>query len=98
MENWPFVDPPNVAVLTTKAVLDGGWIFRISRDDDDGMWQFHTPEGNDSLSVGDAQVVSLQLIWTIDPSVAEVADLEPGWVAWRESVGGPWRRTRDSGH
>ena len=95
MKDWPFADPPNVAVLTTKAVLDGGWIFQVSRDDDDGMWQFHTPGGE--LSEEDARVVSLALIWTTDPSVAEVADSAPGWVAWREAVGGPWRRTvRDS--
>jgi len=40
-----------------------------------------------------ARVVSLALIWKTDPSVAEVADLAPGWVAWREAVGQPWRRT-----
>ena len=82
---------PNVAVLTTRGVLDGGWIFQVSRDDDDGMWQFHTPGGE--LSEEDARIVSLHLIWKTDPSVAEVADLAPGWVAWREAVGKPWRRT-----
>lgn len=98
MGNWPFEDPPNMAVLTTKAVLDGGWIFQVSRDDDDGMWQFHTPDGNDELREEDGRIVSLESIWRADPSVAEVADLAPGWVAWREGVGQPWRRTvRDPG-
>lgn len=91
MDNWPFADPPNVAVLTSKAVLDGGWISQVSRDDNDGMWQFHTPDGE--LNGESARVVSLALIWKTDPSVAEVADLAPGWVAWRETVGSPWRRT-----
>jgi len=92
-ESWPFADPPDVAVLTTQSVLDGGWIFQVSRDDDDGMWQFHTQEGNDQLSEEDARVVSLYLVFQIHPSIAEVADLAPGWVAWREAAGKPWRRT-----
>ena len=97
MENWPFQDPPDVAVLTTKAVLAGGWIFQVSRDDDDGMWQFHTPEGNEELSEDDGRLVSLYSIWKADPSVAGVADLAPGWIAWREALDMPWRRTvRDS--
>lgn len=75
MKDWPFADPPNVAVFTTRAVLDGGWISQVSRDDDDGMWQFHTPAGNNELSEENARVVSLALIWKTDPSVAEVADL-----------------------
>lgn len=93
MKDWPFDDPPNVAVLTTKAVLDGGWIYQVSRSDDDGMWEFHTPHGDDELRVEDGRIVSLESMWRADPSVAEVADLPPGWVAWREGVGQPWRRT-----
>ena len=96
MNDWPYEDPPNVAVLTTKAVLEGGLIFQVSRDDEDGMWQFHTTDGNDNLSEEDARLVSLQLVWQTYPSVSEVADLKPGWVAWREGVGKPWRRTRNA--
>lgn len=92
MQTWPFADPPNVAVLTTQAVLDGGWIFRVSRDEDDGMWQFHTPQGNHDLKVEDGRLVSLHLIWSRDPSVAELAELPPGGAAWREAPGSPWRR------
>lgn len=97
MDNWPFEQPPNEAVLTTKAVLDGGWIFRASRDDDDGMWQFHTPEGNQDLREEDGRLVSLQLVWQLDPSVAELADLPPGWTAWREAIGKPWSRSPQGG-
>ena len=93
MGNWPFADPPSMSVVTTKAVLYGGWISQVSRDKDGGIWQFRTPDGNDKLSEEDRRVVSLHLIWKTDPSVAEVADLAPGWVAWREAAGKPWRRT-----
>ena len=57
------------------------------------MWQFHTPAGSD-LRDEDGRVVSLQLVWQMDPSLAEVADLEPGWVAWGEAAGSAWRRGR----
>ena len=40
------------------------------------------------LSEGDGRIVSLELMWRADPSVAEVADLAPGWVAWRKALRG----------
>lgn len=97
MDNWPFAEPPNEAVLTTRAVLEGGWICQVSRDDEDGMWQFHTPEGNQGLREEDGRLVSLQLVWQMDASVADVADLPPGWMAWREAVGQPWIRSPKGG-
>ena len=33
---WPFADPPDLAVLATKSVMDGAWVCRVSRDSDDG--------------------------------------------------------------
>ncbi len=92
VKNWPFDDSPDTAVLTTQAVVAGEWIFQVSRDEDDGMWQFHTPSGDDELSEEDGRIVSLHFIWQTDPSVAEVADLAPGWVAWRVAFGAPWSR------
>jgi hypothetical protein len=43
---WLFEDPENVAVLTSKDVIDlGKWIHYVSHDYDDGSWQFHSLEG-----------------------------------------------------
>ena len=28
----------------------------------------------------------------LDPSLREVADLLPGWTAWRSAPGEPWQR------
>ena len=57
-----------------QAVLNGGWISQVSRDDDDGMWQFHTPYGDAEMREEDGRVVRLYSMWQRDPSVAEVAD------------------------
>ena len=31
----------------------------------------------------------------LDPTIVSIADLEPGWVAYREAVGEPWTRYAD---
>ena len=88
-ENWPFDDSPNVAVITTRHVLEGAPILLVAHDEEDGGWQFHT--GGPAIEA-DARVVGLREIWVLDPSVAEVADLPLGWQAWRNTPAGPWRR------
>jgi hypothetical protein len=37
----------------------------------------------------------MKTIVEIDPSVAEIASLAPGYSAVRESVGGEWKITKD---
>ena len=83
MTNWPFNDPPNVAVFTNKKIVDHDtWIQRVTHDEDDGAWQFHPHGGTNEL---EALVVSLKTITQIDPSVLSLADLPLGWCAWRSS-------------
>lgn len=89
---WPFSDPPRVAVFTSKKIFDhNGWIQRVTHNEDDGAWQFH-PEGGTAES--EAQVVSLKTIAYVDPSILSLADLPPGWCAWRSTRDGQWRRER----
>jgi hypothetical protein len=90
-EDWPFEDSPNVAVLTTTAVVKGGMpILRVTHDDDDGAWQFHTGH---TVNAGEAMIVALREIVKRDPSVTSLADLPYGWIAVRESVTSEWRRS-----
>jgi hypothetical protein len=42
--------------------------------------------------MADAKLVCLEEIVRLDPTVLEVADLEPGWQALREVVDGSWTR------
>ena len=90
MDDWPFDDPENVATMTVRQITHGGQpILLVSHDADDGMWQFLT---GGPVEMADAMVVSLREVYRIDPSIAGVADLPPGWQAWRSAAGQPWQR------
>jgi hypothetical protein len=88
--DWPFDQPRNCATLTMRQVLEGTEpILLVSHDEDDHAWQFI---GTSDASVADAKVVALEEIVQLDPTVLEVADLQPGWQALRDFVGSPWTR------
>jgi hypothetical protein len=87
--DWLFADPPNVATLTTRKVLEGYPILLVTHDLDDGAWQFLCGTTNDDA---DGRVVGLGTIVDQDPSVIELADLPRGWRAWRRSPEDSWQR------
>ena len=91
MTDWPFEQPENEAVLTTRQIVEeGAAILRVSRDDEDGAWQFHT--GKDAPLEADARVVALGEIVEMDPALRDLAELPPGFVAVRDAEGRPWLR------
>lgn len=61
----------------------------MSHDEDDHGWQFLD---NETLEAKDAALVCLSHVVGLDPSVLEVADLEPGWIATRSHYGAAWVR------
>lgn len=88
---WPFADPPNVAVFTSIRVLeDGAPIQFVAHDEEDGAWEFHPGPG--PTPSAEAAVVALREIVDLDPSVAELHDLPVGWQAWLDSPPSRWRR------
>ena len=87
---WPFDSPPNVACLTVRSVVDGTQpILLVTRDADDGMWQFLS---GDVANTANAMVVSLEEMVLQDSTLLHLADVEPGWMAWREDRDAPWER------
>jgi hypothetical protein len=87
---WPFDDPPNVATITVRQIVENGDpILLVVRDAEDGGWQFLT---GGAFDVADGMVVSLHNIFERDPTIAGLADLEPGWQATRKRVGVAWKR------
>jgi hypothetical protein len=89
---WPFEDPPNVATITVRQVIeDGAPILLVVRDLEDGGWQFLT---GGTFEAADGRVVSLRNVLARDPTLAELADLQPGWQACRDRVGSSWVRER----
>ena len=95
---WPWDQPPNCAVITLRAIVkNGAPILLVTHDLDDHGWQFL--DGRD-FKMEDALVVSLSEIVDLDPLIAKLADLPPGWCAWRPSTAEPWVREpipRDAG-
>ena len=91
--DWPFEDPKNVAVFTTKQVLQLRQpILHVSHDEDDGAWQFHA--GAQHVSAEDAMIVALEEMVEHDATICELADLPCGWIAEREGLGRTWKRAQ----
>jgi hypothetical protein len=91
--DWPFDQPRNCAVITLRSIVfDGKPILHVTHDLDNHGWQFL---GIEDADMDDAAVVSLAEIVQRDLSVLQVADLPPGWHAWRPNPAAPWRRDRN---
>ncbi len=87
---WPFADPRSTAVYTSRNVVKEGLpVLFVSHDSDDGAWQFYPAE---SAPDGDSVIVALDEIISLDPGIADIADLPRGWIARRGSAAAPWRR------
>lgn len=88
--DWPFDQAPNVAAITTRQVLEEKLpILRVVHYEDDHSWAFTCGTSNETT---DGRVIGMQCALNIDPTLATIADLPPGWSAWRERVGGEWQR------
>ena len=89
--DWPFDDPPNLAVIVDKRILSGEtWVYYVGHDEDDGGWQFHGYDG--FAKVEDARVVGLRTMVRLDGAIAALADLPLGWCAWRGTPQSDWQR------
>ena len=89
-EHWPFDQAENVAAITTKQVLEQKLpILRVVHYSDDDSWAFTFGTTDDTK---DIRVVGMGCIVERDRTLMEIADLSPGWGAWREMVGGEWHR------
>jgi len=53
------------------------------------MWQFLS---GDVANTANAMVVSLEEMVLQDSTLLHLADVEPGWMAWREDRDAPWER------
>ena len=81
-----------VAVTSTHITRDGLPVLLVTHYDDDDSWGFQSGQ---PVTMAEAQVVAMKTVFGFDPAIVEVADLEPGWSAVRESVGSPWVRYKD---
>jgi hypothetical protein len=64
-------------------------VLRVYHDMEDDGWQFL---GRRGVRMEDAMVITLHEVVSRDASLCELADLSPGWHAWRKSAHEPWTR------
>jgi hypothetical protein len=88
-ELWPFSKPVNTGTFCTGRVANHGYpILHVSHDEDDD-WQFldgTTEEAEECV------LLCFGCVFDRDRTIAELADLPVGWMAWRDSPTQPWTR------
>jgi hypothetical protein len=88
---WLFDQPPNCAAITLRQIVrEGVPVLLVTHDEDDHGWQFL--DGSETPNDEDAVIVCMSHVVESDPTLHELADLPPGWRAWRGAVGQPWVR------
>jgi len=85
--------PPNTAVLTTRQVVEGQPILQVFHDPD-GEWQFLC---GSTVTREDGRVACITCVLSQEPTLAQLADIPIGWLAYRDSPEQPWVRTRYEG-
>jgi len=85
---FPFYEPENTATFScTHVFREGKPILYVSRDEDDGAWQFLC--GGSHMSK-DAMIVGLKAVYDHDSSVGVLAQMPMGYYAERETPDGEW--------
>ena len=94
VNNWPFDQAPNVAAITTRQVIEDGLpILSVVHYFDDDSWAFVCGTSN---ATEDGRVIGMGEALKIDSTLATIADLPPGWCAYRRSIGAPWTKQANS--
>ena len=92
-DDWIWDQAPDTATLTTKQVVEQGLpVLVVTHFADDHSWAF-TCGVTDNPD--DAMVVAMETVLNLDKTLSEVIDLEPGWSAYRNSVGELWTFEED---
>jgi len=95
LPDWPFDQAPDVAAITTRQVLEENLpILQVTHYDDDHSWAFVCGTTDDT---DDGRVIRMIEALEIDFTLLSIADLPPGWHAWRAVVGSEWTRTKGNG-
>jgi hypothetical protein len=90
VKDWPYDDPPNVAVFTTRSVVADKLLIKyVYHEQNDGAWQFYASA---NVTLDDVIIVSLAHVARTDPSVKLLADLPLGWFAYRPNAKAEWHR------
>ncbi|MFB7246556.1 hypothetical protein ACFCYX_29335 [Streptomyces populi] len=90
--SWPFEGeafPHDLLAIIQRTVSAGEFPALTVIHDDEDDWLVsdgvHDPNGSDASSV-----LHLQHVLDLDPSVAQLATMPPGYVAWRSTASDDW--------
>lgn len=86
---WPFEEPIDAAVFSTRQVLSNSSPILEVYHDHDGDWQFLC---GTTQEAADLKVVCLGCMLERDSTLASLADLPIGWVASRREHAEAWTR------
>lgn len=92
--DWPFDQAANVTAITTRQVIEeNAEILVVVHYNDDHSWAFlcGTTDRDD-----DGRIIGMGTALRLDSTLAQIADLPPGWIASRNYSGGVWNRKRSS--
>lgn len=91
-DDWPFDQAPDVAAITTRQVLDLHFpILLVTHYEDDHSWAFLCGTTQDYET--DGRLIGMHEVLELDGTLREVANLPPGWSAWRKDRGSEWIRS-----
>jgi len=88
--DFKFFEERDTAVFVAQQVFgENKPILRVRHDEEDGAWQFLTdaPATTDTV-----MLVALEQVVKHDPTINVLFDLPTGQAAFREFVGGDWKR------
>ena len=88
---------PETMVVTSTYITEGKlpilYVAHELGENGEVIWQFHC--GNDDYDMKKMQLVRLDTILRIDPTINDISDLPLGFVAKRVSIGSVWNRIRE---
>ena len=87
-EEFPFSDSQNTATFTCTHVLNHEKPITLASHDEDGYWQFLCD--SESHSDEESKVVGLGEIYAIDKTIAKLANLDYGHIAYRDKQNSEW--------
>lgn len=85
--DFRFYEPKLLGVFTSKKILEEEDIIRYVIHDEEGDWFFLE---NDQVDNDDIQIVSLEQIVKLDPTINTIYYLQYGWEAKRKDKNAEW--------
>jgi hypothetical protein len=84
---------PQGLVFATRQVMDEGWpVLYVEHAAGDGSWQFVNGVAGDTEDEANVVLVHAEHVLELDPTLRRLADLPPGWCAWRPPGSDDWTR------